>query len=111
MAKIPSSKSITYHEQAREQGVIHASSSSYAYPRSVNIPHGRFAYAATTSRTLWIEINSSLPVQSQDTEEEAIEQRWDVLFASSQDFLAELADKALADYRAGRTTPLDLDKL
>ena len=34
------------------------------------------------------------------------EQRWDQLFAASQDTLANLADEALAEYRAGRTKPL-----
>jgi hypothetical protein len=39
------------------------------------------------------------------------ERRWDELFASSQDLLAEMADKALAEHRAGRTTVIDTDKL
>ncbi len=33
------------------------------------------------------------------------EQRWDELFAQSQDVLAHLADEALAEYRQG-TTPV-----
>jgi hypothetical protein len=37
--------------------------------------------------------------------------RWSRTFAASQDFLGELADKALADYRAGRTESLDVDRL
>jgi uncharacterized protein (DUF433 family) len=39
--------------------------------------------------------------------EEESERRWDDLFAASTDFLAERAAEALADYRAGRTHPLD----
>jgi hypothetical protein len=39
------------------------------------------------------------------------ERRWDELFARSQDLLARLAEDARQEYRAGRTEPLDLDKL
>jgi hypothetical protein len=39
-------------------------------------------------------------------EELASEQRWTELFAKSQDKLAKLAEKALADHAAGRTKPL-----
>ncbi|MEO7743060.1 MAG: hypothetical protein ABIR98_09000 [Usitatibacter sp.] len=53
-----------------------------------------------------------LPESEQDAvaalvlEELASEQRWAELFAKSQDKLAELAEKALADHAAGRTKPL-----
>lgn len=43
--------------------------------------------------------------------EDEDERRWDELFASSQDLLAEMANKARADRHAGRTKPLDPDKL
>jgi hypothetical protein len=60
---------------------------------------------------------SKLPDAEQDTlgrillDELASERRWDDLFARSHDLLAELADKALAEHRAGRTEKLDPDKL
>jgi len=43
--------------------------------------------------------------------EEASERRWQETFAASQDFLAELGDKALADFLAGNTEVLDPDNL
>lgn len=39
-------------------------------------------------------------------EEIASERRWASSFAGSQDTLAKLADKALAEHDAGRTRPL-----
>ena len=60
---------------------------------------------------------SKLPDAEQDTlgrillDELASERRWDELFAGSHDLLAELADEALAEHRAGRTAKLDPDKL
>ncbi len=39
------------------------------------------------------------------------ERRWDALFAESQDQLARMAREAREEYRAGRTEPLDPDKL
>ena len=53
-----------------------------------------------------------LPASEQDAvaaivmEELASEQRWSETFARSQDLLAKLAEKALADHAAGRTKPL-----
>ena len=38
------------------------------------------------------------------------EERWDALFTSSQDFLSKMADEALAEFRAGETESLDLDR-
>jgi hypothetical protein len=55
---------------------------------------------------------AKLPDSEQDAlaailmEELASEQRWTESFAKSQDLLAELAEKAVADYAAGRTKPL-----
>jgi len=60
---------------------------------------------------------SQLPEEEQETLAALIlaeiesEQRWDGAFAKSQDRLAELADQALAEHRAGRTRRLDPDDL
>ena len=60
---------------------------------------------------------SKLPEDDQDTpgrillEELASERRWEELFAGSHDLLAELADQALTEHRAGRTERLDPEKL
>lgn len=39
------------------------------------------------------------------------ERRWDEKFARSQDKLAQLAAEALAEHRAGKTKPLNVDNL
>jgi hypothetical protein len=44
-------------------------------------------------------------------EELAADRRWDNAFAQSQPQLARLADEAIAEYRAGKTVPLDPDRL
>jgi hypothetical protein len=55
---------------------------------------------------------AKLPASEQDAvaaiviEELASEQRWTASIAKSQDLLAKLAEKALADHAAGRTKPL-----
>ena len=60
---------------------------------------------------------SKLPVQEQDAlaavilEELASERRWDQAFANSADLLAQLADQALAEHRAGKTHILDPERL
>ena len=60
---------------------------------------------------------AKLPPDEQDVlaqwilAELALDRRWDEAFASSQDALAQLADEALAEHRAGRTEPLDPDNL
>ena len=60
---------------------------------------------------------AKLPEGEQDAfatwifEELASEQRWAQSFASSHDLLTELAEEALAEHRAGRTQPLDVDQL
>lgn len=41
----------------------------------------------------------------------AAQQRWDETFASSGDALSALADEALAEHRAGRTRPLNVEDL
>jgi len=60
---------------------------------------------------------SKLPENEQNAlgnlllEELASERRWEELFAGSHDLLAELADQALTEHRAGRTEKLDPEKL
>jgi hypothetical protein len=44
-------------------------------------------------------------------EEIVSRRRWDKAFTDSADVLAELADEALAEHRAGRTQELDPDTL
>jgi hypothetical protein len=39
------------------------------------------------------------------------ERRWSESFANSQDLLAEFAAEAREEYRAGRTLPLDPDRM
>lgn len=60
---------------------------------------------------------SSLPDEQQNSmaqwilEELEDEQRWDTAFANSLPQLEQLAQKALDDYRAGRTQELKPDEL
>jgi hypothetical protein len=60
---------------------------------------------------------AKLPEQEQDSlaawllEMLESDRRWDELFAKSEDALAKLADEALADFEAGRTEELNIDKL
>jgi hypothetical protein len=62
------------------------------------------------------EINK-LPAEEQESfaawilEELESERRWDETFAASQDLLEQMADEALAEHRAGKTLPLDVDDL
>lgn len=39
------------------------------------------------------------------------ERRWNKAFAKSAKKLEEIADEVLEDFRAGRTEPLDIEKL
>jgi hypothetical protein len=58
-----------------------------------------------------------LPEAQQDTiaslilEELEDEEQWQQQFAASEDVLSRLAQKALAEHRAGKTLPLDPDTL
>ena len=60
---------------------------------------------------------SRLPEPEQDALAAAIlgeiatDRKWDATLAASSSALEKLADEALADHRAGRTEPLDPDKL
>ena len=56
---------------------------------------------------------SQLPEQQQDAiaslilKEIASEREWSQAFAKSEDKLAQLADEALAEFREGKTKPLE----
>jgi hypothetical protein len=58
-----------------------------------------------------IQLAMTLPEKDQEAlgslllREMESDQKWSALFAKSQNHLSKLADKALADHRAGRTTP------
>jgi hypothetical protein len=60
---------------------------------------------------------AKLPAEEQDALATAVlseiesERRWERLFAGSEDVLGELAEEALAEHRAGRTKPLNPDRL
>lgn len=73
----------------------------------------REGYPMTELLKKAIEAISKLPPESQDAiaarvllelEDEA---RWDEAFASSQDKLARMADQAIAEFKAGKTVPLE----
>lgn len=59
---------------------------------------------------------STLPESEQDALAALIladledERRWNEAFSNSQDLLAELAAEARAEYRAGRTLPLEAER-
>lgn len=58
----------------------------------------------------------NLPDQEQDAlaalilKELESEQAWDASFAASQGPLSRLAEQAVAEYKAGKTAPLDPDR-
>jgi hypothetical protein len=60
---------------------------------------------------------SSLPAEEQDRiagwlrSELESEEGWSQRFARSQDALSAMADEAMADALAGRTTPVDPEKM
>lgn len=59
---------------------------------------------------------NALPPEEQDVvaslilEEIESEKHWDELFSSSQAQLAQLAGQAIAEYKAGKTRPLDTER-
>jgi hypothetical protein len=59
---------------------------------------------------------NALPPEEQDAvaslilEEIESEKRWDELFAGSQGQLAQLAREAIAEYKTGKTKPLDPER-
>jgi antitoxin component of MazEF toxin-antitoxin module len=54
--------------------------------------------------------NGRLIIQPVLSEEEAIEAKWDEMFARSQDLLETWADEALKEHREGKTIPIDRDE-
>jgi hypothetical protein len=60
---------------------------------------------------------SKLPEAEQDAlarallDEIGADERWDTRFAQTRESLADLADEAIAEHRAGKTKPLDPDTL
>ncbi len=62
------------------------------------------------------DVASKLPDKEQDAlaaailEEMAADERWEAALAATPSALERLADEAMAEHRAGRTKPLDLDK-
>lgn len=58
-----------------------------------------------------------LPEEEQDAlaawilEELEAERKWNASLSQSEDLLAEMADEALKEHRAGKTKALDLDEL
>jgi hypothetical protein len=50
-------------------------------------------------------------VRSVTSEERKAEQRWATAFATSQEALVKLAQRARANYAAGNTEPLDPEQL
>jgi hypothetical protein len=64
-----------------------------------------------------IRVAKTLPESEQDAIAATIlaeiedEQRWTEAFEKSPDTLSELAREALAEHRAGRTLPLDADRM
>ena len=60
-----------------------------------------------------IEELEALPLEKQEAyaaflhEEIKSDEIWDALFAKSHDMLGEMAAEAIAEYKAGRTTPLE----
>lgn len=60
---------------------------------------------------------AKLPDRDQDAlaalvmEELESEKKWDDAFANSQDMLAQMAEQALVEHKAGATRPLDVDTL
>lgn len=59
---------------------------------------------------------AKLPEEEQDAIAEIVlaelasEERWNDLFASSQDLLSELAEEAISEYKKGKTQPIECDK-
>lgn len=64
-----------------------------------------------------IEEARKLPEEDQETlawvmlEEIDDQRRWDEVFAQPSEVIERMAEEALEDHRAGRTEPLDPDKL
>ena len=87
------------YQVTQKKGKRHSTVGAYLKPalKRPNLQAETFAQA------------TKLPVERQDAiatwllEEMAAEQRWEQAFANSHDLLAQLADEALAEHRAGET--------
>ena len=85
--------------------------------RLVRQSRGQYAWTMTRALEQVISQISSLPPDEQDRiagwvqSELVAEEGWAHRFAKSQDVLKTLADEAVADEAAGRTTDLDPDKM
>ena len=58
-----------------------------------------------------LEYEAYRPMADRKLEEIGADERWDARFAQSSESLADLADEAVAEHRAGKTRPLDPDTL
>ena len=85
--------------------------------RLVRQSPARYAVLMTRALESVFSHLASLPVDEQDRiagwlrSELESEQGWSQRFAASEDALNALADEALADALAGRTTPVDPEKM
>ena len=69
------------------------------------------AMAAAPYETVLELAQQLTPAEQGRLIEDLVARRWDVAFERSPDALAQLAANALADFDAGRTEPLDPDRL
>ncbi len=82
-----------------------------------DVPAVLYAPAMTQTLDAAIAKLAALPPEEQDRiaqwllDELADDERWDRSFAASQDVLKRMADEALADEAAGRTTDVDPDQM
>lgn len=73
-----------------------------------SLPSERVAQLIDYARFLQVYSGSSIEEADLDELDEAL---WDQQFADSADVLQQMAEKALAEHRAGKTKPLEPDKL
>ncbi len=73
-----------------------------------SLPSERVAQLIDYARFLQVYSGSSIEEADLDELDEAL---WDRQFADSADVLQQMAEKALAEHRAGKTKPLEPDKL
>ena len=77
----------------------------------------RYTWPVTSALQRAFDEASKLPEREQEfiaalvMEGIESERRWDDAFAESQDVLEKMADETLAEFEAGNTSPLDLDRL
>jgi len=73
-----------------------------------SLPSERVAQLIDYARFLQVYSGSSIEEADLDELDEAL---WDRQFADSADVLQQMAEKALAEHRVGKTKPLEPDKL